>query len=180
MCVFDNCTVNNPATATDLVFKGNFTLQNSAIFSCTNYNLHTSGTANQTISTNGNPLSVGYLENNNTYSKTGTLTLGSISNITLAGRIIMNNTGAANAFNDGGNTITVGDDVYLGGDTAGYQLTGTLLLAASSGSVVIADNTSNGAAAPYFNNIILNTSGTTTATVRPFSGTGNLKIGGNI
>lgn len=178
--VIDNSSVNNPATSTDLVFAGNFTLQNSASFSCTNYNLHTTGTANQTISANGNSLSVGFFENNNTYSKTGTLTLASNSPISINDRIIMNNTGASNAFIDGGNTITVADDIHLGGDTAGYQLTGTFILTASSGSAVIADNTSNSAAVPYFNHIILNTSGTATITVRPFSGTGTLKIGGDL
>ncbi|PQJ08710.1 hypothetical protein CJD36_022870, partial [Flavipsychrobacter stenotrophus] len=140
--VLNNTSVAMPTSAVDLTIRGNMTLSGTSPFaggdstSSTNgYNLVTSGTANQTISGNGNIFYVRNIDINNTAgSKTGTVTLASNTPILAGNSFRMNITGAANRFSDGGNTIKVFNNASMGGDALGYNLTGTLYMAATTAS----------------------------------------------
>ena len=181
--IFDNATISStlPASSTPLTFAGNFTLQNGATFVNSNINLTTSGTSNQTIAGNSGSISIRNLESNNTTAKTGTLTLASNTAIAVGGSVIMNNTGSANVFNDGGNTITIGGNLTLAGNAAGYNLSGTIKLTAAGGSTAIIS--SNGAAAcvAALNNLTVDLTGTAiNCSVYPTGGGSILNINGNL
>ena len=113
--------------------SGNLTLNGtSALNVAANANLNLKGTANQLITGNGNTFSVNNF--NDTLKTTGTVTLASNTPITLNNSLFFINTGAANQFSDGGNTITGANNFNLGGNAAGYNFTGTILCIGSSGT----------------------------------------------
>jgi trimeric autotransporter adhesin len=187
--VFDNTTVVNTATTQTLIFAGNFTLQNLSSFigsdvTANGYNLTTTGTANQTISGNGLPFHVRGLNNNNTVVKTGALSLAANTNMTIWNSLIVNCAGVANQFSDGGNSLTIYNNVSLGGDALGYNLTGTIIPSLASGTVKFrgfVGGAANDAApvAAALNNININTSGTGGVSFLPSSGSA-ITIKGNL
>ncbi len=193
--VLNNTSVAMPASAVDLTFTGNLTLSGTSPFaggdstSSTNgYNLVASGTANQTISGNGNLFYVRNIDINNAAgSKTGTVALASNTPVLASNFLRVNVTGSANRFSDGGNTIKVFNNASMGGDAAGYNLTGTLYMAATtnSGNTFIRGYSSGAAsssvaAAPAFNNIVINNASTLSVSFAPSAGGSTYTINGNL
>lgn len=187
--VFDNTTVDPASPTQTITFAGNFTLINGSSFVgadiTSGYNLTTTGTANQTINANGLTLRVWNLSNNNTVGKTGTLTLAANTNMVIRNSVIMNCTGIANQFSDGGNNLTTYNDISMGGDAAGYNLTGTFTLALpTTGSVRLrgfAAGIASDAApiAAALNNVTVATGGSVSVAFMPLLG-GNITIKGNL
>lgn len=187
--IFDNSIVVNTPTTQTLIFAGDFILQNSSSFtgsdvSANGYNLTTTGTANQTINANGLPFQIRGLNNNNTVAKTGMLTLAPNTDISIWNSIIMNCSGTANMFSDGGNTLTLYNNISLGGNAAGYNLTGTIIPSLASGTAKFRGFVGSAAsdAAPVaaaLNNVIINTSGSGGSAFLPTSGA-TITIKGNL
>ncbi len=179
--VFDGTSVANPGAAADIMFAGNFTLQNTgAAFNAANYNLNTRGTQDQFISANGFTLTVRNLDNNVTNNKTGSLHLGPNTAMTISNSIAMMNFGSSNSFSDSTNTLTVANNVTDSGNAAGYNLTGTLTLNAASGTQKIQGGSNSTVVCPaQLNNLTINSSGTAGAGIYPTTGGSALTIKGN-
>ncbi|MFN3909032.1 MAG: beta strand repeat-containing protein, partial [Flavobacterium sp.] len=165
---FDNTSVADPGDNNNLNYRGNFSLINGATFNCAGINLQATGTGNQTITGNGNTLTVRSFDRNGNAVKTsGRLILAANTPITVSNSIIMNNSGAANRFEDGGNTITVFNNVTLDGNADGYLFTGTLRFAGDTdNSNLRADGTNNVAAKGELNNLVIAKEGTRTMGIR--------------
>ena len=190
---FNNTIVASPATSLNLQFAGNFTLSGTSNFiggsiasTTGGYNLRPMGSAAQTINGGGLRLVVrDFNVNDSNGAKSNTLSLNSgNTNMTVTNSILMNNTGVGNQFSDGGNTIAVYNSISMGGDTAGYNLTGTIIDSAYTGITskingYVANVVNDAAAAvPKFNNLTLNSTGTATISFLPTSA-GTIRINGN-
>ncbi|GDX51903.1 hypothetical protein LBMAG27_09500 [Bacteroidota bacterium] len=152
-----------PAIKT-LNIAGNITLQNAGYFfdNCLSYlNIITSNaTAAQTFT--GNAQTIKCL--NLTSVKTaGSLTLvgaAGNSNLHIGADFLINHSGTA-ILSDNGNTITVGDDVQLGGATstnANFNFTGTLLFDCALGStdIHLSDFAGSAITVARLNNVTIN------------------------
>lgn len=178
--IFDN-TSYTPSSAQTLNLAGNLTVQNSGSINSASSSAYVTvniaGTGNQTITGNNNTIKLYQLKNNT--NTTGTLTLAANTPITTLDNLILVQNGSSNQFSDGGNTLTVGNNLYLDGNTAGYNLTGTIILNAASGTAAIANNSSSlGAIVPVLNNLNLNT--TSAVKFYPTAGGGTVNIAGNL
>ena len=160
------------------ILAGNLTLQSGATFSNATLTLYTTGSNNQILSGNGNPISVKTFDNGTTHTKTGTLTLASGTPLTTASSFTSSSTGSANQFSDGGNTITCGNNFTTIGNYAGYNFTGTLVLTSTSGTAKISGDGSSTAPNAKFNNVTVNV-GASNVTFFPASG-GTIYINGNL
>lgn len=189
---FNNSSVALPTGALSLSFAGNFTLTGTSSFvgadsaATTNgYNLVTSGTADQIISANGNNFFVRNLDINNTSgSKSGKVTLSANTNMLISNSLMMNISGAANQFSDGGNTLKVFNNVSMGGDSLAYNLTGTLYMAAPTGATSLRGYSAGAAsssvrAVPVFNNLVFNNGSASTITFQPSAGPVVYNVKGN-
>lgn len=156
-------------TAGTVAFAGNFTLQNSATMSASSVDLRTIGTLDQLIAGNGNTFSIGSLLK--TRTKPGKVSLRTNTPMTINGSITMHNTSAAALFSDSLNSINVFGNVTMGGDTVGYNLTGSIILNGSASTIKINGDTASQAtyARANFNNIEVATTGTSSVS---FVGTG--------
>ena len=160
------------------ILAGNLTLQSGAAFSNATLTLYTTGSNNQILSGNGNPISVKTFDNGTTHTKTGTLTLASSTPLTTASSFTSSSTGSANQFSDGGNTITCGNNFTTIGNYAGYNFTGTLVLTSTSGTAKISGDGSSTAPNAKLNNVTVNV-GASNVTFFPTSG-GTIYINGNL
>ncbi len=179
--IFDNTSVTPSAGAQTIGLAGNLTLQNGASITSTPTNyvtLNIAGTGNQTITGNGNTLTLYQLKNNT--NTTGNLTLAANTPITTLDNVVLVQNSNTNQFNDGGNTITVGNNLYMDGSSAtGYSLTGTIVLNAATGTANVGNNSTNkGAIVAALKNVSINTTGA--AGFYPVAGGGTITINGNL
>jgi len=120
-----------------------------------NVNFDMSSDADQVISGSG-LLRFGRLISTKTE---GSLSIEDID-INLYNRIILDYTGTA-TFDDGGRTLTIGDNIEVDGDALAYTLTGTIVMVRQDGSTsnsnIRRDGANNNNPAVWvFNNLILN------------------------
>lgn len=125
-----------------------------------------------------------------------TKTLGCISlnsgttNLDIKSDFFLDISGVMTSFSDGGNTITVGDDIGLGGNASSYNFTGTLKFTFESssvagvGSAYLSDYTSTSECVAQLNNVIVDASSSagvvTTLEVYPTLGNRTITIMGNL
>ncbi|MDR3681856.1 MAG: T9SS type A sorting domain-containing protein [Flavipsychrobacter sp.] len=178
--IFDN-TSYTPGTGQTLNLAGNLTLQNSAsinsVSSSAGVTLNIAGTGNQTITGNSNTITLYRLTNNT--NTTGTLTLAASTPLAVKDNITLVQNGSSNQFSDGGNTITAGNNLYMDGNAAGYNFTGTIILNAASGSANVGANSGGASAiAASLNNFQVNTTGTAITNFYPTSGGGTVNVKG--
>ncbi len=172
-------TFSNPNVASNLIVRGNVSC--SAALSSSLTNLILKGTNNQTLS---GSISVGNFDVNNAIAKTGTTTLLSGTSLTVTSAIAINCSNAANQFSDGGNQITVSGQVAMGGNAAGYSLTGTLRI--TPVSVVSLIGFSGGSPSntvplvATINNLTVGASSTGGINFMPSIGTNTYTIAGNL
>jgi hypothetical protein len=143
--------------------SGNLTLAGTSTLNLgSNANLSLTGSANQTITGNGNTFAINNFVD--TLKTTGTVMLASNTPVTLNNSLFFINNGVANLFSDGGNMITGTNNFNMGGNAAGYNLTGTIFCTASSGTQKFqyANSGPNTgiAIAAALNNVIINLTGT--------------------
>ena len=179
--IADNSTFTNPGGTTVLNFAGNFTLQNSASVNCSKLTLATIGPLDQVINGNGLGFSIRNLDNaTQNPTKTGQLLLRQNTPITMQNSLIMTNFGAANAFSDSGNTLTVINNASIDGNAAGYNLTGTMVFTGSSGTTNVRGNAAgNTTPVSQFYNLTVNSSGTSTIAFNTPGGTPVITIKNN-
>ena len=182
---FSNGTVALPAAIQKLVFAGNFSLQGSATFTGANatlgYSLVSYGNYPQVINGNGKTLTIWNLDVGSSFAKTGGgLYLASNTNIISQNSVIMILSGSTPLFSDGGDTITIFNNLDCSGSTAAYNFTGTISLnTCCSGSCNIRGGTSaSNPCVAAINNLIVNN--TNTVKVNPSSGGMTFTINGDL
>jgi autotransporter-associated beta strand protein len=148
----------------------------------TPHNLILTSTIDQTLTGGGIAISVRNLDLNLVGVKSGKTTLASSTNLTISNSINGNLTGIANQFSDGGNTLTVANNISLSGNAAGYNFTGTIVVNNASGTVNFRDNAGTDAIVADLNNVTISSTGTgSTAFVTVSSGTAKtINIKGNL
>ena len=197
--VINGATLNRTLGTEQIIgFRGNITLSNTVSFTAgynSNVSLEPKGTANQTITSNGQAINCyRFYYNVNTNSSfnsnkpSGSLTLdnaGGGTNLVVKDNIKLNcgGTSPANSatIDDNGQTITVANNVQMTGNAANYNYTGTLLLNGSSSQILQKDGNlnQNVAIVPTINNLSIQQTGTSIVDVRPNTGAGILNIAGN-
>ena len=179
--IADNSTFTNPGSTTPLNFAGNFTLQNGASVNCSKLTLATIGPLDQVINGNGLGFSIRNLDNaTQNPTKTGQLLLRQNTPITMQNSLIMTNFGAANAFSDSGNTLTVINNASIDGNAAGYNLTGTMVFAGTSGTTNVRGNAAgNTTPVSQFYNLTVAGTGSNTVAFNTPGGTPVITIKNN-
>lgn len=177
----DNTSLSNPASATDWNVGGSILLKNGATFNASNLGINTFGTNHQTFA-GGNFVTRSF---DNSLKTNGDLILGNNIQLTIgtpgSGALRGTFTGIGNRFVDNGSTITVGNNLRLGGSSNGYDLTGTIILVNNSGTTHITGSEDNNTQiAAHLNNLVSNVSGTATTSFRPITTSGTILIKGNL
>jgi len=184
--IFNNSTVSLPGAVSSLVYAGNFTLTGGATFVGANtslgYSLVTTGSANQTLNANGGTITCWNFDAGYTNAKgSGTVTLNS-GNTTLNvnNSFDLNFSGVSNQFSDGGNTISIINNLDCTGSSASYNFTGTINMnSTGSGSANIRGGGSSSLpCVAQVNNLTLNN--TIPVQVRGISGGSTFTIKGNL
>lgn len=179
--ILDNTSLTNPSSSTDWQLAGSITLRNGAFFNAPNLGINTTGIQNQSL-TGGNFAIRSF---DNTLKTNGNLILGNNLNLTIgspgSGAFRGTFTGIGNQFIDNGSIITIGNNLRMGGNKAGYNLTGTIILTNNSGNTnITGDEDNNTAIAAELNNLVSNVSSTATTSFRPNSGINSIIIKGNL
>lgn len=179
--ILDNTSLTNPSSSTDWQLAGSITLRNGASFNAPNLGINTTGIQNQSL-TGGNFAIRSF---DNTLKTNGNLILGNNLNLTIgspgSGAFRGTFTGIGNQFIDNGSIITIGNNLRMGGNKAGYNLTGTIILTNNSGNTnITGDEDNNTAIAAELNNLVSNVSSTATTSFRPNSGINSIIIKGNL
>ncbi len=158
--IFDKSSVNNVIIA-NVAFAGNLTLQNTGSFNSTFLSPDLRGNADQTITGNNLTLTV----NNfiDTLKTGGNIILAPNTPINFDKDMWLKQSGPANQFMDGGNTLSCLGNLNMNGLASGYNFTGTMIIAGSQGTTpqkLDDDNqySSPGAIVAAFNNLVINCS----------------------
>ncbi|HTA84160.1 MAG TPA: T9SS type A sorting domain-containing protein [Bacteroidia bacterium] len=164
--IFDGTKFVNTGTNTFIV-AGNFTLQNSGAgfypgnTGVTKTSINLTGSNNQILT--GNGLTFDCYNFSDTTKTGGSVTFATNTPVTFNNSLWLKQTGVSNLFSDGGNTFTSLNNLNLFGVAAGYNLTGTIILAGASGTQKITNNnnyTVPGPPVAALNNVTISTSGT--------------------
>jgi hypothetical protein len=181
----DNATVQaNSTPFSFVILAGNLNSINSAVFDTVTNNgftITTTGNAAQTFTVGAGSGRIGLFRLLSTKSAGG-ITLAASSPLSLSDALTINYTGTA-TFNDGGNTIYDGGNLFLGGDSPSrYNLTGTVRLSVSSSFTTgprVADNTGAGACVAHLNNVIVSAAASSVSFgFNPNTGSGTITIKG--
>jgi hypothetical protein len=170
-------TINSSLTLSE-----NLTMLNNAAWTNStfdNLDLITSGDGAQTYVGNGNPIRVFNFRSDK--AGTGSLTLAANTPVDTKNNFRIKHTGTSGQFSDGGNTISLGDDLILTGIADRFNLTGTLIMTGENGdSNDIGDENDNICQA-HLNNLTIQGSGSNNNTrIRPNAGNQTLTIKQNI
>ena len=142
-----------------LTFSGS-----AAFVSQSGTNLNTTGSASVNLNFSGSA----------TFTLGGSLNTDDNTSASLAAPVtpigsLIANFPTGTTFTDGGNIITVANNLGMGGATASYNLTGTVVVATQSGSSTLGDNALNATIVPTLKNF----------TFAPIGGTGTTFAGSN-
>ena len=195
---FNGVTVDAPTNTQDGNFpinvpiSGNLSVVNTTFTSTwrDNVNLLTSGNGAQTISGGSSATTVSMYSLNSTKSAGG-LTLASNANLDIEGSLSTVYTGSS-VFADGGNIITVGDDLEMDGtSSSNYNLTGTVVMTTEGANKVTFTNgnirnksTSSTYIVAKLNNLTIDQTGQTGSSLVQFTTdlnkTGSIYINGTL
>jgi hypothetical protein len=179
-----NFTLNNSVavsastSGSTLDLAGNLNMNNTASWSTNAYDrldVRTTGNGAQTYTGNGNPIRCYNFRSDKT--GTGSLTLAANTPVDAKNNFRIKHNGSNGQFSDGGNTITVGDDVILTGIAARFDFTGTINMTGISTNNDIKDE-SDAVVLAELNNLTI--SGNANAFVFPVAGNQNLIVKGNV
>ncbi len=190
-----NLTMENTTTQaagapfTTLTVNGNITYLGTVTTSTvtTGWTMFLGGSANQTIDLNGNLL---YVFRFQTDAKTaGNVTLAApsgpadSSNIQANDDFRLRSTSPA-VFTDNGNRLICLGDFNADGNSAGYNLTGTVVMRGTSGTQQVRKADTGAGQTELivcqFNNLHITTSGTAGVTFQPTSGSANVNLQGDL
>jgi hypothetical protein len=156
----------------DLNLVGNTSFSGNERFS-----LNAIGANNQNFNFNDILLEV---YNFNANKSAGTITLGSGSNVDAVNNFNYNLSGSALLI-DGGNTITLGDDLTLAGNESNYELSGVIVMTGANGGTNDLDGGNNSTPpVAVINDLIVNVPAENNLRLRPTGGGETLKIAGNL
>ncbi len=174
---------SSPSPNLDVYIGGNLTMQNTATWDITafdNLRLRSDYTNNQTFTGTGSTRPI-RCYNFRVDKSAGDLSLASNTPVEAKNNTELNFTGVSGVFTDGGNTITMGDDLILTGAQPRFNLTGTLIMTGENGDSNDMTDESNGPILAELNNLTIRGSGTNNHTrLRPNDGSGTLIIKNNL
>lgn len=161
---------------------GDITLNAGASFenSCfDNLTIETFGDEAQTYTGNGNPILCYNFRSDK--AGAGSLTLASNTAVNAKNNFRIKHTGTSGQFSDGGNTITLGDDLSLTGVAARFNFTGTLVMTGENGDSNDIGDENDAICQAQLNNLTIQGSGPNNNTrIRPNVGNQALTIKQNL